>query len=342
MELIDRYIYDVTRRLPEKQREDIAKELSGLIEDMLAQRAGDENSNNADIEAVLTELGEPSALAAKYSGRPRYLIGPELFDTYTMVVKIAVAAAAFGMLVALTVGYAVTPPDNIGEVFGNIIASIFSAAIQGFALVTLVFALIEHFAVDLKNAKWKKEKWHPSDLPEIPVKGEKIRRSEPIVGIIFIILFFVILNFNPGLLSIFKKGFSPIPVFDISVLMVYMSIINISFAVSIIKEIMKLVFGRYNIRFAAISLILSSISLILTVIVFSNFHIWNWNFVSGLQQVYGFSLPAHYDAMQTYTIFAKVFLGVIIFAYVVESITTVIKTIRYNVPGIKRFLNRVR
>lgn len=38
MELIDRYIYAVTKKLPQKQREDIEKELRTLIDDMLEER----------------------------------------------------------------------------------------------------------------------------------------------------------------------------------------------------------------------------------------------------------------------------------------------------------------
>jgi hypothetical protein len=38
MEMIDRYVYAVTKRLPEKQREDVSDELRGLIEDMLEAR----------------------------------------------------------------------------------------------------------------------------------------------------------------------------------------------------------------------------------------------------------------------------------------------------------------
>lgn len=39
MELIDRYVYAVVQKLPEQQRNDIRKELYGLIEDMLEERS---------------------------------------------------------------------------------------------------------------------------------------------------------------------------------------------------------------------------------------------------------------------------------------------------------------
>jgi hypothetical protein len=339
MELIDRYIYSVTRRLPEKQREDINKELRSLIDDMLAQRAGEGQASAADIEAVLNELGDPSVLAAKYSGKPRYLIGPGLFDAYITVLSIALVAAVFGILVALTVNYATTPPVYLGELFGNIIGSVISTVFQVFAWVTVIFALIEHFAPDTGVEKWKKHGWKPADLPEIPVKSAMIKRSEPIVGIIFIVIFCIILNFSPSLFSVFYLKDIPVTLFNLDLLRHYMPLINIAFAASIIKEIMKLIYGRYNIRFGVISIILSSISFVLVVIVFSNFDIWNRDLVSSIQQVFGASLPDGYDAVQLVMLFAKVVLGIIIFSFVVGTMKTVIKTLKFSTFDLKRFIN---
>ena len=39
--LIDKYIYEVTRRLPEKDREDVKKELAANIYDMLRDNPGE-------------------------------------------------------------------------------------------------------------------------------------------------------------------------------------------------------------------------------------------------------------------------------------------------------------
>ena len=39
MEMVERYIYAVTKKLPEKQRSDIEQELRSLIEDMLSAQA---------------------------------------------------------------------------------------------------------------------------------------------------------------------------------------------------------------------------------------------------------------------------------------------------------------
>jgi len=58
MKLIDIYIQEVTRRLPEKSRDDIALELRSTIEDMLPK-----GYTEQDVKDALTELGDPAALA---------------------------------------------------------------------------------------------------------------------------------------------------------------------------------------------------------------------------------------------------------------------------------------
>ena len=58
--MIERYVHDVARRLPEKDREDVKKELRANIYDMLPDGASDDA-----IKKVLYELGSPASLAEK-------------------------------------------------------------------------------------------------------------------------------------------------------------------------------------------------------------------------------------------------------------------------------------
>ena len=74
---IERYVYDVARRLPEKDREEVKKELRANIYDMLPENAG-----NEQVKKVLYELGSPASLAEKYRQKPRYLISPAYYDEY--------------------------------------------------------------------------------------------------------------------------------------------------------------------------------------------------------------------------------------------------------------------
>lgn len=80
-DMMERYIYEVIRRVPKKQREEIRLELEELISDMMEQE-------EAGMEAVLTKLGNPRDFAQKYSGRHNYLIGPEYYGDYCWVMKV--------------------------------------------------------------------------------------------------------------------------------------------------------------------------------------------------------------------------------------------------------------
>ena len=89
--MIKRYVYDVTRRLPENQREEVGKELQANINDMLPNDPTEE-----DIKKVLVELGEPRILASSYRQKPRYLISPEWMDDYFQTLKIVMIV--FGVI----------------------------------------------------------------------------------------------------------------------------------------------------------------------------------------------------------------------------------------------------
>ncbi|MDD5018752.1 MAG: hypothetical protein PHO15_11730, partial [Eubacteriales bacterium] len=246
-DIIDRYVYDVTRRLKPAQRDDIEKELRTLIDDMLADRTGGVAPAINDVEAVLRELGRPSELAAKYRGEKRYLIGPESFGLYTFVLKIVLAAAAFGIALALIIGYVVTPPQNAFEAIGQFFMSVLSALVQAFAWITIVFALIERYAK--KDAMKKEWEWNPGDLPPVPAGKETIKKGEPIVGIIFHVIALIIFNAAPWVIGayVFTGGETIIPVFDLDVLYSMLILIDVMICLGILKEAAKLIFGRYNI-----------------------------------------------------------------------------------------------
>ena len=85
---IERYIYQVIRRVPKKNQKDIEQELRLLIDDMLEKRCGALPRTKKDLDVVLVELGAPGDLAAQYLDVPRRsLIGPELFPKYIFILK---------------------------------------------------------------------------------------------------------------------------------------------------------------------------------------------------------------------------------------------------------------
>jgi hypothetical protein len=83
MNLIDRYIAEVGRHLPEKNRDDIEAEIRSTLEDMVEERGHQAKSADDKIIAeTLEQLGDPKLLAHKYTPARRYLIGPNWYDVY--------------------------------------------------------------------------------------------------------------------------------------------------------------------------------------------------------------------------------------------------------------------
>src|SRR5690606_39352035 len=107
MNLIDLYIGEVTRRLPEKNRQDIALELRSAIEDMLP-----EDPSEQDVKEVLAEMGNPAVLASGYRDKPMHLIGPRYFDLYISLLKLILPIA---ITVTLIVVIVVAIFTNSGE-----------------------------------------------------------------------------------------------------------------------------------------------------------------------------------------------------------------------------------
>lgn len=74
-DLIDRYIYAVTKHMKSAMKKDVAAELETIIQDMLEERCEDVTPTERDIKVILTELGTPDELASKYNGETQ-----DLFD----------------------------------------------------------------------------------------------------------------------------------------------------------------------------------------------------------------------------------------------------------------------
>ncbi|WP_054955959.1 HAAS signaling domain-containing protein [Paenibacillus dakarensis] len=284
MELIKRYVYAVTQKLPEQQRADIDKELTSLIEDMLDERVEGGPISERDIEEVLTELGDPALLAAKYRGKERYLISPERFDPYVAVVKVVIFSILIAISVASIVEFLMSPNEAVTQ-FADYLATLFFASIQGFAWVTIVFAWLDYKDLGSGSKRIRNNRWKPSDLQAIPDTKSVIKPSEPILGIIFSVIFLVLFTFALELVGVIRihDGHSfVIPVFNTEEFGKYIPFIWIVTAIGILRDCLKMVTRKWNIQIVAVHLFFNITSLILMVVMLSNSSIWNPAFMSEL------------------------------------------------------------
>lgn len=328
-DVIERYIYQVIRRLPPAQRDDIKKELQGLIEDMLSERT--DHPAKEDVDAVLMELGKPWELANKYRDSKRYLIGPEYFEFYIFILKIVLGATAFGMIVAMTVTMVTSPPQDIALGIASFFGSIFMALLQAFAWLTFGFAMAERYSK--KKLNFPDEKWKPSDLPPVPVQKATIKRSEPIAGIIFTLIVMIVFNVAPQILSVYVAGdtLTVVPIFNLEIWPSIIGVFNFLFILGICKEFVRLLFGKYNMTLAVSVTLINIISLIMSLLLFTNPAVWNPDFASTLTSIHAFGMSPDFNLAFYIDLFKKVFVGLLIFGFIVDTIKVFYHAVRYSV-----------
>jgi len=285
LDMINRYIYAVTQKLPQTQRKDIADELRGLIEDMLEERAGMGNINENMVEEVLLELGSPRKLADEYRGKKKYVIGPELFDTYILVLKIVliIVGASIGIEFLIQT---ILDPVTILDHFIDMIVSLVTGLPMAFGWTTFGFVMGDYFGgFSQQNIRGKE--WKPSDLPPIPNEKRQIKRSEPIIGIVFYTVFLVFLAFSSDYFGIwvFEDEFSGvIPFLNEQTYGTYLLFIILLFGFGIIKECIKLIKGKWTYKLVAYTTILNAISMVAILFMISGPDFWNPHFMIELAE----------------------------------------------------------
>jgi hypothetical protein len=336
--LTDRYVYAVTRRLPVKQRADIDMEVRGLVDDMLGDRFPGRESEDDSVRAVLAELGNPAVLADQYREKKTFLIGPDYFDIYFMVLKIVLASILGGLMIALTIKNIVTPPDSLLNFGGELISAIMGGLFQGFAWVTIIFALIERYAEpslrsEISGITAKKGCWKPDDLPVIPQQNAIIKRGESIVGIIFGVLFLVLINTAPqifGILFTNDGNVQTIPVLNLENFRSFLPLLNLILCLGLVKEGLRLFEGKYTIRLSIATTVLGAFSLVLAISLIRDPNFWNPDFLTDLSSYMKIDDPSSLDIARILKTIFRWVIALAVFGYITDVATSFYKAIRYR------------
>ncbi|MFV0412332.1 MAG: HAAS signaling domain-containing protein, partial [Oscillospiraceae bacterium] len=277
-DLIDRYIYAVTRRLPHKARADIDAELRGLIEDMLEEKTGGLPPSHSDIHAVLAQLGTPGELAEKYSPNgQKALVGPPYFAVYKMVLGIVVACVVFGMAVSGVVQVLFGAPLSTG-LFPVVswLGSLFSGVVFAFAFVTAFFAFFQWRQIPLYTLPESLD-----SLPPVPKKQEKISTADCLASIAFSVVFMVLFLGAPALIRVyFSGGQTSLPVFNIALLQSKWVAVAAIGGIAICCEIFNLYEGRYTKTLAAVNIAANLLAGVFTLVLFGGANLLNPAFLA--------------------------------------------------------------
>lgn len=321
-DLTERYIYAVTKRLPAKSREDVSQELRSLIDDMLTERCGQRSPMDKDIRVVLTELGTPNELAAKYDeDGDKCLIAQPYYSTYKFVMKIVLLCVAVGMVIANLI-LVIIEPQNLGTAIGTLASEFVSSELQCFAIVTIVFAVFSRKGVDLDA------EFDLNDLPAVPKKSQEISVWESVAGIVFCVVFLVIMLMVPQVFTaVMTVDDTPtlIPVFDTAVLHGSWVLIVLFAAVGIIGEVVNLMERQYNRKVLVTTLAADVISAVLSILWLTNDSIINPEFKAQMGTLFAGESEFIFRIFENFNLF---FLGLILFALVLDAGTVIYKTLR--------------
>ena len=233
--LIDKYIYNVIKHLPEKIRLDVKNELNANIYDMLP-----DNFSEKDVINILNSLGDPEEMAEQYRIKKRYVVSPQNYEKYmlTLNISIIVTSISFFFLGSFYMLQKYIDSNNIMlKVLRTLsfgILLIILAIILSYAIVTFVFHMISIIG------KETKKKWTIEQLEELPKEKDYLINKKRIyinvtsLSIVSILGLFLLI-FCPEF-TLFKLQIK----FDKNLLPVFIPMFVASFIFLVIKTIIKL------------------------------------------------------------------------------------------------------
>ena len=265
-DLIERYVNEVIKYLPVDERTEIKEELvSNILEQV-------DEYDEEKTKDVLKSFGHPRVLASQYRSKKRYLIGPELLDSYLNILKVvcfAVIVFSLVMGVLNILGDFIASPFNLLGISINFIiksvSSFWEVSLSAFFWITLGFAIYENFG----TRKFENE-WDPNELPEladqadIVVDGNKkrlISRVETIAELVIEMIFFSIFSFtimtNAAWVAIFNDGeiVAIADIINVSVFRSFMGLFVLSFVLSCLLSIMKIIYAKWNTKLVISNLV---------------------------------------------------------------------------------------
>lgn len=336
LEMVDRYIYAVTRRLPQSKREDIAKELKSLIDDMLEERVQGK-ATEKDVEEVLLALGNPKKLAQQYLGMKKYLIGPVFIELYLYILKIIIVAFIAALSLIFLVQTILSPIAFLNN-FIDFIVSIITGIPQAIGWLTLVFVILERFS-DLKVDDLSLDKqWSPKFLPSVPDPNRRIKRCQPFIGIAFYVLLIIFCVFSSEFIGIFVfqdgKFFEVIPFLNMETYSANLPLIIIILGLFMLKDFLKLASEKWTVKLVVFIAIIYVTSLILlSWLVVFNTTFWNPDFIQQLVQSGFFDIGiVSYNTVQmiwsNFGLYIVVIFTVLFIFDIVVGVVKIFKSIR--------------
>jgi len=295
MNLIDVYIQEVTRRLPEKNRNDIALELESTIYDMLPDEYTEEN-----VHQVLKTLGNPAILASKYSEKPMYLIGPKYYDIYISLLKLILPIAILISLISIVAVKVLSPVEDgavletVITIFGEGIWTVINVFIQTFFWLTITFVFIERADVvkDSSPLSMRFKPWTPEDLKHVMYvpKKKSITTCELYASLFWTVIWGTTYFYADHLLGIYENSENGLrmvtPAFNQEVLMSFWPLIILLIGAEIALSIYKMIKKQWTYNLATLFTLNEIASIVIFIIILLQSNLFTLEFLHQLSNLF--------------------------------------------------------
>lgn len=285
MSLIDRYVAEIGRHLPEKDRADIEAEIRSTLEDVIEEKIGQtgEPVTQAVVADVLEEFGDPVLLSQKYSSSRRYLIGPRWYDLYMGTLKRVLSIA---LPIFLTGAWLIALANQPVDVIGSFLRAMGDTVTVGLLVcfwVTLGFIIAEREDVQ-PYALYKKTRrvWTPDQLPPMP-KKRQMSFSEVISSIVLVMGGAGVMALSPQILRI-QNSAGPIPFLHPDLWNVWLPIFFVLTGLTMIHELFKLKIGNWTRALTITNVILGLVSIAYIVTLITTQEFINPAFLAALNE----------------------------------------------------------
>ncbi|WP_068778453.1 HAAS signaling domain-containing protein [Paenibacillus sp. GM2] len=321
MDLIDIYIQEVTRRLPEKDRDDVSMELRSTIEDMLP-----DDYNEGDIKEALAKLGNPAVLANGYMDRPMHLIGPRYFEIYVsllkMILPIAIVISIISTVAEHLINYGGGTELNlmIDTVVNLIVRGIvgsFEVILQFFFWITVIFAIIERADVNKGSAPVtpRSKQWTPDDLKKLAYipKKRSISKVDVFGSLLWTAIWTSLYFYADHYVGVYLGSENGVqlqyPTFNQGVLLQYWPLVLILAGLEVALALYKYIAGQWTKGLAIFNMAVQLIDIIIMIVIILNPNLLNPGFIAYIADLFIVSTEGVSTSIVGGVIFIFIFFG---------------------------------
>jgi len=185
MKMIKNYLNSLETYLPSDLKKDVREELESSIEERVNEQEAElgRELNDQEHEQILLSIGHPSRVAASYLPNQQ-LIGTDYFPAFKQSLQIAlmIFLGLHFLLLIPSLFHDASLLRNSTRIFSELL----DTAIFVFAIVTIIFYLMEKYQANLDELY----AWSPKDIKE---KNPKlaINRPETFFELVFQVIFIV-------------------------------------------------------------------------------------------------------------------------------------------------------